>query len=48
LDGTQELQWRTVAKAIADLNFQGFFAHEFEPTKDPMTSLRQAVTLCTV
>jgi hydroxypyruvate isomerase len=48
LDDTQELQWRTVAKAIADLNFQGFFAHEFEPTKDPMTSLRQAVTLCTV
>jgi hydroxypyruvate isomerase len=48
LDDTQELQWRSVAKAIADLNFQGFFAHEFEPTKDPMTSLRQAVTLCTV
>ncbi|MFL6353186.1 MAG: hydroxypyruvate isomerase family protein [Bryobacteraceae bacterium] len=48
LDDTQELQWRTVAKAIADLNFPGFFAHEFEPTRDPMTSLRQAVTLCTV
>jgi hydroxypyruvate isomerase len=48
LDETQELQWRTIATAIADLNFQGFFAHEFEPTKDPMTSLRQAVTLCTV
>ncbi len=48
LDDTQELQWRTVAKAIADLNFQGFMAHEFVPTKDPMTSLRQAVELCTV
>src|SRR5437763_4210806 len=48
LDDTQELQWRTVAKAIADLNFQGYFAHEFIPTKDPMTSLRQAVQLCTV
>lgn len=48
LDDTQELQWRTVAKAIADLNFQGFIAHEFVPTKDPMTSLRQAVELCTV
>ena len=48
LDDTQELQWRTVAKAIADLNFQGYFAHEFVPTKDPMTSLRQAVELCTV
>jgi len=48
LDETQELQWRTIAQAIADLNFQGFFAHEFVPVKDPLTSLRQAVTLCTV
>jgi hydroxypyruvate isomerase len=48
LDDTQELQWRTVAKAIADLNFDGYFAHEFIPTKDPMTSLRSAVELCTV
>jgi hydroxypyruvate isomerase len=48
LDDTQELQWRTIAKAIADLNFQGYFAHEFVPTRDPMASLRQAVELCTV
>jgi hydroxypyruvate isomerase len=48
LDDTQELQWRTVAKAIAELNFQGYMAHEFLPTRDPMTSLRQAVELCTV
>jgi hydroxypyruvate isomerase len=48
LDDTQELQWRTIAKAIADLNFQGYFAHEFVPVKDPITSLRQAVELCTV
>ena len=48
LDETQELQWRTVAKAIADLNFQGFVAHEFVPAKDPLTSLKQAVDLCTV
>jgi len=48
LDDTQELQWRTVAKAIADLNYQGFFAHEFVPVKDPIASLKQAVALCTV
>ena len=48
LDDKQELQWRSVATAIADLNFQGYFAHEFIPTRDPMTSLRQAVELCTV
>jgi len=48
LDDTQELQWRTVAKAIADLNYQGFFAHEFVPVKDPIASLKQAVELCTL
>jgi hydroxypyruvate isomerase len=48
LDDTQELQYRTIAKAIADLNYQGYFGHEFLPVKDPLASLRQAVELCTV
>jgi len=48
LDDTQEVNWRTVADAIADLGFQGYFAHEFIPKRDPMTSLREAVTLCEV
>jgi hydroxypyruvate isomerase len=48
LDDTQELNWRTVAKAIADLNFQGYVAHEFVPTREPLQSLEQAVKLCTV
>src|SRR5689334_758339 len=48
LDDSQELNWHAVARAIADLRFEGFFAHEFVPTRDPMTSLREAVQLCTV
>ncbi|MGH8636176.1 MAG: hydroxypyruvate isomerase family protein [Burkholderiales bacterium] len=48
LDDSQEIQWRTVAAAIADMGFQGYFAHEFIPTRDPLTSLREAVKLCTV
>jgi hydroxypyruvate isomerase len=48
LDDTQELQWRTIAKAIADLNFDAYFAHEFIPVHDPMDSLRHAVQLCAV
>ena len=48
LDDTQELQWRSVAKAIADTGFKGFLAHEFIPTRDPITSLREAVALCDV
>jgi hydroxypyruvate isomerase len=48
LDNTQEVQWDGVMRAIADLNFKGYVAHEFIPKGDPMTSLRQAVDLCDV
>ena len=48
LDETQEIQWRSVATAIADLGFDGYFAHEFIPTRDPIGALREAVALCTV
>jgi hydroxypyruvate isomerase len=48
LDDSQELNWRTIAKTIADLNFQGYVAHEFVPKRDPLTSLREAVLLCDV
>jgi hydroxypyruvate isomerase len=48
LDGTQELNWRAVAQAIADTGFTGYVAHEFVPTRDPLTSLREAVVLCDV
>ena len=48
LDDTQELNWHAVARAIADLNFQGYMAHEFVPTREPLESLREAVKTCTV
>jgi hydroxypyruvate isomerase len=48
LDDTQELNWVAVARAIADTAFKGFMAHEFIPTRDPITSLREAVVLCDV
>ena len=48
LDDTQELNWHAVARAIADVGFSGYVAHEFVPVHDPLTSLRQAVALCTV
>jgi hydroxypyruvate isomerase len=48
LDGTQEVDWRAVATAIADLKYEGYFAHEFVPARDPLTSLREAVVLCDV
>ncbi len=48
LDGSQEVQWDGVMRGIAATNFQGYVAHEFVPTRDPLTSLRQAVDLCDV
>jgi hydroxypyruvate isomerase len=48
LDETQEINWRAVCRAIADSGFTGYVAHEFTPTRDPLTSLAEAVTLCDV
>ncbi len=48
LDDTQELNWRAVSKAIADAKFTGFVAHEFVPSRNPLTSLGEAVRLCDV
>jgi hydroxypyruvate isomerase len=48
LDDTQELNYHAIAGAIADSGFTGFVAHEFEPTHDPLTSLREAVNTCRV
>jgi len=48
LDNTQEVQWDGVMRGIVATGFQGHVAHEFVPTRDPLTSLRQAVDLCDV
>ena len=48
IDDGQELNYRTVARAIADIGFQGFVAHEFVPARDPLASLREAVAICDV
>lgn len=48
LDGTQEVQWDGVMRAIADAGFKGYVAHEFIPTGDPLLSLRKAADLCDV
>ena len=48
LDDQQELQWAAVCRAIVATGFTGYIAHEFVPTRDPLTSLREAVALCDV
>ncbi len=48
LDDTQELFYPPIAKAIAETGFDGYFAHEFIPTKDPIAGLTAAVKQCIV
>jgi hydroxypyruvate isomerase len=48
LDDTQELNYHAIARAIADTGYAGFVAHEFEPTRDPLVALRDAVATCLV
>lgn len=49
IDSTQELNYHAIAKAIADLNFQGYIAHEFMPAQaDPFASFAEAFKTCTV
>jgi hydroxypyruvate isomerase len=50
IDETQELNYRFVAQAIADLGYTGYVAHEYSPAqgRDPLASLRQAMEIMTV
>lgn len=48
LDETQELNYPAISRAIAATGFQGYFAHEFIPKRDPITSLTEAAKTCLV
>ena len=48
IDSSQELNYAAVCSAIAATGYKGYVAHEFVPTRDPLTSLREAARLCDV
>jgi hydroxypyruvate isomerase len=48
IDESQELNYPAIMRAIADLKFEGWVAHEFVPRKEPFASLEQAFKLCDV
>jgi hydroxypyruvate isomerase len=50
IDESQELNYRVVMQAIADLGFTGFVSHEYspEPGHDPIAVLDQAIAICDV
>ena len=47
IDDTQELNYRFIAKTIADLGFTGYVAHEYSPAagRDAIQSLNQAMDI---
>ena len=48
IDETQELYYPAIAQAIKSTGYKGFLGQEFQPARDPLTSLAAAVKLCTV
>ncbi|MDP1661415.1 MAG: TIM barrel protein [Phycisphaerales bacterium] len=48
IDATQELNYSAICAALVEKKFTGFVAQEFIPTRDPLTSLREAVAICDV
>jgi hydroxypyruvate isomerase len=48
IDETQELNYKAISKAIVEMGYKGFMAHEFIPKRDPITSLSEAMDLCDV
>lgn len=48
IDGSQELNYRTICEAIVAAGFTGYLAQEFVPKRDPVASMRQAAEICDV
>jgi len=44
----QELNYRGLSKALAGIGYTGYLGQEFIPKHDPMTSLKEAIEICTV
>ncbi len=48
IDGSQELFYPAIMRAIHATGFAGFVAQEFVPVRDPLTSLGEGVKICTI
>jgi len=48
IDDTQELNYKGICKALAANGYSGYLGQEFVPKNDALTSLKQAIEICTV
>jgi hydroxypyruvate isomerase len=47
-DDTQEMNYKGICRAIANLDYQGYLSHEYSPTKDAIATLDQMMSICEV
>ena len=48
IDDNQELNYKGICKALNAIGYTGYLGQEFVPQRDPLTSLKEAVEICTV
>ncbi|MBL4885668.1 MAG: TIM barrel protein [Planctomycetaceae bacterium] len=48
LDENQEISYPAIMRALLDVKYEGFVGQEYIPTRDALTGLQEAVTLCDV
>jgi sugar phosphate isomerase/epimerase len=48
LDDKQEINYPPIMRKLVEIGYGGYVGHEFIPTCDPLTGLREAVQLCDV
>jgi len=48
LDDKQEINYPPIMRKLVEIGYGGYVGHEFIPTRDPLTGLREAVQLCDV
>ncbi len=44
----QEINYRGIMRKISEMGYDGFVGHEWIPTGDPITGLREAVQICDI
>ena len=48
IDGTQELNYAAIVRAVVDSGYDGYIGHEFLPKGEPLTALKGAYQICNI
>ncbi len=48
MDDTQEIHYPPIMRALLEVGYTGYVGHEFIPTRDCVTGLKEAITWCDV